>query len=358
MNILFIISSMQMGGAERVLSTLANTICTQNKITILRFDTNLPFYEIDQNVKILSTNDGVNDRGFFGNLSKRFGKILAIRKILKTSKFDVVISFLDTTNILVLLANIFLNNKIIISEHSNYTLLHSYFFRVLRRLTYPFSNALTVLSKFDYKHYSYVKNKIIMPNPMFNMPFYEFKKENLILLAGRLIKLKGVDTFLRSLALVDKNLLSNFKVVIAGDGDERENLQKLAKELNLKVEFLGFVKNICEYYSKAKIVVCTSRLEGFPCILVEAIYFECARLATNCPTGPSELIKDGYDGFLAKVDNTNEIAKKLEILLKNNDLRQKFIKNANLRKDEFKAENIARRWIELINKVVKNESIN
>lgn len=97
---------------------------------------------------------------------------------------------------LTLLANSGLKNKIIISEHTNHTFLKSLVWRALKRITYPGAAGLSVLSKFDYDFYTFVKKRAILQNPMFETSYKDnFKKENLILAAGRLINFKGFDIF-------------------------------------------------------------------------------------------------------------------------------------------------------------------
>lgn len=349
MRILFIISTLGKGGAERVMSVLANELCKTHNISILKFDENEPFYEISSNVKIYSLKSGVGDKGVIGNLKKRFGKIFELRKFLKINKFDAVIPFLDSTNILVLLANLGLKNKVIISEHTNHTFLQNKILNLLKRALYPTANGLTVLTKFDKEYYqNFVRNVEILQNPMFGIDDEIYKKEDIILSAGRLISHKNFPMLLNALALIDKDLLKRWKVIIAGDGKERDNLVKKTKDLGLDVEFVGFVKDIQKYYKKAKIVAVTSNAEGFCNILMESIYFDCARISTSCVAGPSDLINNGVDGFLCEVNNEQEFAKKLESLIKDESLRDRFIQNARLRKSEFRVENIAKKWVEFI----------
>lgn len=358
MKICFVISGLSQGGAERVLSVLANYLSVRHEITILKFDENKPFYEILPDIEIISTHSGVGNKGFFGNLTKRFDKFLSIREFLKTHKFDVVISFLDAINVLTLLANSGLKNKIIISEHTNHTFLKSLVWRALKRITYPGAAGLSVLSKFDYDFYTFVKKRAILQNPMFETSYKDnFKKENLILAAGRLINFKGFDIFLKAVSKISPEILKSWKIIIAGDGEERKNLENLARELNVNVCFAGFVKNIDELYAKAKIVVVTSRAEGFCNILMESIFFNCARISTNCVAGPSDLINDGVDGFLCAVDDENEIAKKLEILIKDENLRDKFVLAANRRRENFSVDNISGKWIKFIKECI-GESAN
>lgn len=355
MKILFVISSLGQGGAERVLSVLANEFVKHHEVCILKFDANKPFYQISQNVKIFDTKSGVGQKGFFGNIKKRFSKIVSVRKFLKENDFDVVISFLDNTNILTILANLGLKHKIIISEHTNHTFLKSLLWKILKKITYPLASGLSVLSEFDYKHYTYVKKRAILHNPMFEISSRKMDKENIILSAGRLVDFKGFDVFLNSLSLVDKECLKEWKVVIAGDGKERENLEKQAKNLGLNIEFVGFVKDIQTYYEKSKIVAVSSKMEGFCNILMESIYFDCARISTNCVAGPSELITDGFDGYLCEVDNEKEFALKLTNLIKDENLRTKFTQNASLKKEEFIVENVVKKWLEFINLCIKDK---
>lgn len=349
MKICFIISTLSKGGAERVLSVLASFLAQNHEICILKFDKNEPFYEVSSKVKIFSTESGVGEKGFFGNIFKRFSKIFAVRKFLKNGDFDAVVSFLDYVNILVILANFGLGRKLIISEHTNHTFLKSPVLRVLKRILYPFASGLAVLSQFDKNFYTFAKKIEIIQNPFFgDISAKNFSKENLIISAGRLQNFKGFDTFLRALTKIEPQILKKWQIIIAGDGPERKNLEQQARNLGLNVKFLGFIKDIEKIYEKAKIVAVTSRAEGFCNILMESIYFGVVRISTDCIAGPSELIKDRIDGFLCEVDNEKQIAEKIEILMTDENLRAEFVKNADLRRENFSVETIAKKWINFI----------
>ena len=96
MKIALVISSLGKGGAERVLSVLANYFCEQHDVCVIKFDAEEPFYKISPKVRVLNLDLGVGERGILGNFTKRFNKIFALRKILKRREFDVVISFWTT----------------------------------------------------------------------------------------------------------------------------------------------------------------------------------------------------------------------------------------------------------------------
>lgn len=358
MKIAMVISALGKGGAERVLSVLANFFCRENEVCVIKFDADEPFYALDPKIELISLDLGVGDLGVFGNIKKRYDKILALHRLLKSRKFDVVISFLDNTNVLTLIANLGVGQKIIVSEHTNHRFLKSPIWRALKRIFYPRAAGLSVLSKFDLDHYTYVQNRVIMPNPMFEISHAKDArppKENIILAAGRLNVYKGFDVLLKALALIDFNLLKEWKVVIAGDGEERKSLESLAAKLRLNVQFIGFVRDIESLYERAKIVVVTSKMEGFCNILMESIFFGTARISTDCIAGPSELISDGIDGFLCPVGDSASIAKKLEILMSDEKLRERLVQNASKREESFKIETIGQRWLDFIAATIHKE---
>ena len=337
MKVLFIISTLRAGGAERVASLLASEFAIGNDVSLARFDNEKPFYEMHDKVKLLSLDLGTGDCGFFGNFKKRFSKIFTIRKLIKNGEFDCVISFMDSTNLLVLLATLFLKTKIIISEHSYHKFL-SFKWRVLKRFIYPFADGLSVLTKEDFEYYKFVKNRSVIYNPMFfnvDIDASKPEKENIIIFVGRLIKAKGCDVFLEALSLI-KYELKDWKILVLGDGDEISNLKNLAKNRNLNIEFCGMVNNISNYYKKAKILVLSSRSEGLGNAFIEAIFYNILRVST--PTsGAKELIKDGFDGLISEDFSAESLSKKIKMSLSGCD---SLVENAKLRQSEFEIKNI------------------
>ena len=342
MRILFIITNLSSGGAERVLVNLANYFSKFHKIAILKFDENEPFYKIDNEVEII--NLPFEKKGF--NFFRIFRKIKAQSSVMKD--FDIVISFMNTTNILSIISNFSAKKPLIISEHTSFYKNKFNLLNLLIKFFYKKADALTVLTKEDFKEFDFVKNKFIMPNPMFNLQNeVKFEKENLIIFVGRLTAIKDPKTFLNALSLVDRDLLKNYKIQVIGDGDLKNDLEKFALSLNLNIEFLGNVSNVSKIYKKAKIIISSSIAEGLPNVLMESIYFEVARISTKT-RGAAELIKDNFDGLLCEISNPNDMALKIECLIKDEELRLNLIKNANLKKEIFKIENIYKKWMEII----------
>lgn len=338
MKICFVISNLRGGGAERVISVLSSHFADFYDTSLVYFEQEKPFYELNPKINLISLKTPKN------RILKILYKIFKIRKI--SAKHDIIISFMDTTNILVLFSCAFLGKKIFISEHSSYDAI-GFKLGLLRRIFYPFSNGLSVLSKQDFEYFTFVKNKAIIYNPFaFYKEFSEqenFNKENLIIFVGRLEDIKGCDIFLNALKIAD---LKDFRVEILGDGSQKNELESLAKSLNINVKFLGSIKDIQNFYKRAKIIVSSSKSEGLSNVLIESIFYKCLRVAT--PTnGAKELINDGVDGFLSKDFSPNELAKSIQKAI---NCDEKISQNAYKNIANFKLENIYQKWLDLIKK--------
>ena len=331
MKLLFVITSLENGGAERVCASLANYFSKENEVEILYFSGEI-FYEISPKVKL-------NKFTRNSRIPRLAAKLLAIRKRAKDA--DCVISFMDSTNILSIIATAFLGRKLIISEHSAHDFV-GLKWRVLRRIFYPFASALTVLSRSDFNYYSFVKNKAIIYNPSIFKPSFGGQKEKLIIFVGRLEYVKGCDIFLRALALLR---LDDFKLLVLGDGSQKKSLQSLSEKLGLKnLEFLGSVSDIQNYYKKTKIIVSSSRFEGLGNVLIESAFFDCIRVAT--PTaGALELLEDGKNGFISSDFSEQALAK---AILKALNADESVLENTRAESEKFSLENIAAQWWELI----------
>ena len=331
MKLLFVITSLENGGAERVCASLANYFSTEHEVEILYFSGEI-FYQINSKVKL-------NKFTRNSRIPRLAAKLLAIRKRAKDA--DCILSFMDSTNILSIIATAFLGRKLIISEHSAHDFV-GLKWRVLRRIFYPFASALTVLSRSDFSYYSFVKNKAIIYNPSIFKPSFGGQKEKLIIFVGRLEPVKGCDIFLRALALLK---LDDFKLLVLGAGSQKKSLQSLSEKLGLKnLEFLGALSDIQNYYKKAKIIVSSSRFEGLGNVLIESAFFDCIRVAT--PTaGALELLEDGKNGFISSDFSEQALAK---AILKAINADESVLENTRAESEKFSLENIAAQWWELI----------
>jgi len=338
-----------------VLVALVNEIAKKHKVKIIVFTSRDAFYSPNESVEVQYLSDG--GRSFWD----RAKQLVALRRILKREKTDVFISFLSLVNI----AAVLLKPRyipIIVSEHSQYLALASKFFRRFRRIVYPYADALTVLFPKDSEYYNgWGVNLEVMPNPCsFNAPKEEEKleKDDLVVLAARLHENKNISMFLRVVSVLDDDLRRSCRFCVLGEGNLKDSLKQEAEALSVQVEFLGAVKNIEDYYKKAKIICLTSNVEGLPMVLIESLFFGVARISTKCSGGVQNLIDDGVDGFLVEKNDARAMSEKMALLMRDEDLRLRIVQQANKKREQFDVKNITKQWLDLIHKVIEQRGNN
>jgi glycosyltransferase involved in cell wall biosynthesis len=202
----------------------------------------------------------------------------------------------------------------------------------LVKLLYSYADLVVAVSsgvKDDLKKFTKLpENKIkVIYNPVitqdifikakepFDHPWFAEDCPPVILGVGRLTKEKDFPTLLKAFVLVRKEIDS--RLVILGEGEERKNLEKLAKELGIE-EFLwmpGFVDNPYKFMSKASVFVLSSIYEGLPTVLIEALALGCQVVSTDCKSGPREILDDGKSGKLVPAGNYKELAHAIKEIL-------------------------------------------
>jgi glycosyltransferase involved in cell wall biosynthesis len=140
-----------------------------------------------------------------------------------------------------------------------------------------------------------------------------------ILAVGRLTKAKDYPTLFRAFSLVRQ--VRPAKLLVLGEGEERSNLERLAIELGIQndVSMSGFVDNPFAFMAKASVFVLSSAWEGFGNVLVEALACGCPVVATDCPSGPREILDNGRYGRLVPVGDHEALAKAILETLDNPD---------------------------------------
>lgn len=185
-------------------------------------------------------------------------------------------------------------------------------------------------------------NKIITIPPgvdckRFNVSKTSPKNRVELIAVGSLIERKGFDVMLKGISkLKEKN--NNFHLKIIGDGPQREYLEKTAKdyELNDVLSFEGYVshRDIDKYYEKSDIFINMSRAEGFATVCLEAMASGLAVVSTKVG-GYKEAVSDGEDGFIISIDSFEDLAEKINILMEDKKMLQKFKINARKKMEEY-----------------------
>lgn len=173
-------------------------------------------------------------------------------------------------------------------------------------------------------------------------------KEKYIFWVGRLTEIKGVD-WLAETAKRVLRALPDWKWLIAGDGEEREWLERYGKEHGLhgRLELLGRVEDLWRYYEAAEIYVLTSHSEGLPMCLLEAKGHGLPCVSFDIRTGPNEIIRDGVNGYLVEPYDCDKLAERIVELAENETLRRQFAENASLDMEKFELGRILDSWNEV-----------
>lgn len=159
---------------------------------------------------------------------------------------------------------------------------------------------------------------------------------NTILTVARLDNQKDHFTLLKAFELLVKEI-KNARLLLVGDGPLKDELQNLVKELNIEsnVEFLGWQKKLDDVFLKSDIFVLSSRREGFPYALIEAMSFGLPVVCTDTPFGPKEILDDDKYGFLVPMKDHINMKEALQTMLENRELFSKYSRLAKERSRTF-----------------------
>lgn len=344
------------GGTERVSLALSNYLVKNGyQVIIISLSGNTPpKFHVDESIKIVSL---FNEKKRFS--LAYFSVVFRLRRVLIDESIDVLI---DVDTMLALFSTTaLLGTKIkhISWEHFNYkSNLNIKSRKLARKIAAKYSDAVVTLTEKDRNYWleknKYPKKIIAIPNPL---PFESKSKltkkhSKKILALGRLTYQKGFDLLLDIWAKIE-NMNNDWRLIIAGDGEDKQLLLDKIKMLNLKnVELLPSTPHVNELYDQSSIYVMTSRFEGFPMVLLEAKASGLPIVAYDCDTGPSELIINHDDGFLIPFDDNNTFTCKLALLMNDDDLRESMsimsLKNAEKYKIEVA---IGDKWKRLIESI-------
>jgi GalNAc-alpha-(1->4)-GalNAc-alpha-(1->3)-diNAcBac-PP-undecaprenol alpha-1,4-N-acetyl-D-galactosaminyltransferase len=352
--IAFIISSLTSGGAERVLCLIANYWARKNySIAIITLDNQTPFYLLEGGIKLEPLSLLRNSDSVFSAIANNIARIKTIRKKLIEIDPDIVISFMTETNIISTIGCRIINKPIIISERTCYDFLKSRAWIILRKLVYRFSNVLVVQTNYDKEKYNRLSNIFVINNPLNleEMIPNNDREENNILAVGRLDRVKGFDRLIRAYSLLESK---NWKLTIVGEGSERNSLKKLIHDLNLEdyIRMPGRTKAIEKWYKKSSIFVLSSRIEGFPNALCEAMAYGCACVGFDCIAGPNEIITDKVNGYLVKNGDINALAAKIDFLINNPAERRRTGNEAMKISERLNIDSIMSKWEKIINNIL------
>tara|TARA_B100000508_G_scaffold98015_1_gene76871 strand:- start:25595 stop:27883 length:2289 start_codon:yes stop_codon:yes gene_type:complete len=299
--------SLQGGGAEKVLSILANYLVAKYKVTLFLLENRIS-YSIPENVEVVVLQKPLIDSEL--PIVKFFDIPFYIKQLAKevrNRKIHTLLSFLNRPNYIAcgVKKNV-PGLKVVVSERSYSSLEYegsSFQNRVskyLIRRQYPKADLIITNSKATGKdlnlNFGISENKLrTIYNPVKTgidavNRNTKINDEVTFLCIGRLDKNKNHQLVLRALSNIKDQV--NFRLLIIGDGKEKTSIQELSKELGIenRVKIFPFTSDLQKYYQQADIFILSSLHEGFPNVLLESMIYSLPIISSDCLSGPRELL--------------------------------------------------------------------
>jgi len=329
LKVCFVIHSLQAGGMERVMSELVNYFAQQERYEVhlvlygLKRDI---FYRVDECVQ-------VHRPAFpFNNQWRTWSTLRTmwfLRRTLVRLAPDSILSFGERWNNLVLMSTLGTGLPVYVSDRAQPDKPLGFKDDTLRKWLYPTAKGVIAQTQharliFEtfYKH----SNRTVIGNPIRQIPTQIVERRKDILMVGRLIQSKQQDVLIRIFAQLNA---PDWRLVLIGyDHLKQENQHQwmqLAQDLGVadRVWFAGKRDDVDDFYRQSEIFAFSSRSEGFPNVVGEAMSGGLPVVSFDCVAGPRDLIQEGINGFLIPLDNEAVFVKRLQQLIDDVELRQR-----------------------------------
>lgn len=351
MVIMLTIPSLCNGGMERVLAALADRfVCEGREVHLILFGLRpLLFYPLNESVTLHLPQEG-------GLLARKpwiaFQRMLFIRREVKKADPAVLLSFGEYWNSFVLLSLAGSGYPVFISDRCAPGKKLNGIHEAIRRLLYPRAAGIIVQTLSAEAHYHRRfpgLRTAVIPNPLMELaPGPPPQKRKQILMVARMISGKHHDRLISIFAGLDA---PDWSLLLVGSDDQGqhhlERLRILAHTLrvNDRVIFAGETKDVIPYYHAAQIFAFTSSSEGFPNVINEALAAGLPVVSYDCEAGPSELIRDGENGYLVPLFDDLLFRERLQQLIDDEGLRQRMGQTAAEGTARFELAAVARRYL-------------
>jgi glycosyltransferase involved in cell wall biosynthesis len=295
--------------------------------------------------------------------------VLPLAIYLRRARPHALLSAMTHANIVAILAGKLarVRTRIVISERSTLSIASRNATRLLgrlmpvARLLYPRADAIVAVSEGVADDLASIlclpRSRIqVIYNPVAIAQLWDKARETLdhpwfrdgeppvVISVGRLTKAKDFPTLISALALVQKKLSA--RLIILGEGEERRELEDLVCRLRLEsvVEMPGFVDNPHKYVRRASVFVLSSRWEGLPNALIEALVLGTPVVSTDCPSGPAEILQAGTWGRLVPVGDRSAMAEAIRDVLEHGGQADETARSAFVMA-HFSSESVARAYL-------------
>ncbi|MGM9900018.1 MAG: glycosyltransferase [Bacilli bacterium] len=346
--LIFVTNTLGNGGAQRVIGLLATSLAdTDFSVKVICVTKYYKEYVFDGLcVDYLTTEtDTIN----------KPTRIKLLRKYLLKEKPDVIVSFEYFLNMDTIIAARGLKSKVIVSERNDpaqqkdrklVNFLRDYLYRKADVLVCQTPDAKAYFSAKVQKH------TVIIPNPVkSNLPKYCGQDSTAIINFCRLEKQKNLPLLIQAFEMLHKKH-NEAKLVIYGDGKEKDKLQEIINNKNLEelIKVYPATNDIHEIASKCKMFVSSSDYEGLSNSMLEAMAIGMPVVCTDCPCGGARMvIENNVNGLLVPVGDVQSLYEAMDRILFDDKLAESLGKNASKIADDLAQDKIAEKWYNLLN---------
>ena len=351
MRIAFVVNQMNSGGAQRVVANLSTEfILLGHDVSIIMINETkeYSYYPLEREVRLVPISK------IYRNLSA-LKKITFISNSLKMISPDIVLSFIHHVNIYTHFAAV--KNRIpnIVAERTDpaafprgrvMRLLRNYAYRHADGCVFQTAHAKDFFSPLIQAHSTVIPNPVVLTYEPKEPP----ARERNIIAAGRLVPQKNYDMLIEAFRLFSF-YHPDFSLTICGEGNLRNNIESLVKDLGLvgKVILMGQVENPHYMIYNSSIFALSSDHEGMPNALLEAMALGVPSVATDCPSGgPAEIILNNINGILVPVGDATAMADAFRRIVNDNNLAAMLSDNAIQVRDIYSISEVAKKWLDYI----------
>ncbi len=364
MKVCFFIWALTAAGAERVLSILANEWTRKGwDVVILTMDApaSKPFYPLADSIEVRPLNLLKDSDSFLSALNNNIKRLRTLRRAIRGVHPDVIISFIDKANALMILATRGLRIPVIISERTDPSRRSlGRFWGGIRDFTYPQADLIVFQSQgvMDWFPSRVRARGVVIPNPVPPPPPPSNDtpitgSAMSIVSLGRLFPVKGFDVLVTAFSAANARV-PNWHLNIWGKGPERKTLEQMVENLGMasQIRFHGITNRPYDILRGADIFVLPSRVEGFPNALVEAMACGLPVISTQFGGAANDIVQDGVNGMLVPPGNPEALANSLVHLMTDSDKRARLGDQASRVVDQFSTERVLTKWEEAVSMVV------
>lgn len=360
--ICFYVSSLEKGGAERVLTIISGNLASEFDITILTDTRGEVEYDLPTGTRRIVVTEQA-DFSKMGKWKKVFARRNILRKVIKKEQFDAIVIFMERSVLKMCIYTLGMKVPLIGAVRGDPNIIfHGNLKKRIANIWYRRLTRMVLQTQMQGEFFDAAirKKEAIIPNPInenFCVEPFQGERTNRIVSVGNLATRKDQSTMIDAFAKIQAKY-PDTTLTIYGEGHLRRELEEKIARYGLEDRILlpGTVENVLEHIMDARLFVMTSIHEGIPNALMEAMAIGLPCVVTDCPCGgPALLIRHNENGKIVKMKDIDAIAQAMDEMLANPKAAEEMGKKATSVKEDYALAKVTKMWSDVILGVCENE---